>query len=152
MLTDTPLSVADEATRTETKWQWWAGRTDEWMTVGPCATREDAIAQGIVDFGKGEGDFIVLEACQGRLQMDAYTVLERFVDELADDNDLYSSEHNSPEWEATPEQQKEATAEMQAFLDSWMDKWRNTFTTPQVFASTRNNETISNRAARAGGA
>ena len=131
---------------TETEWRWWAGRDEEYLTVGPCATREEAIAAATDDIGAGEGDFTILEATLPILAMDAGSTIGTFVETIGDDMYLYSSEHEYPSWDATKEQMAEATAEMQAFFDQWMDKWRSTFTSPNVFASTRNREVIENSA------
>lgn len=127
-----------------TDWQWWAGRDEEYLTVGPHATRDDAIAEALCDIGVGEGCFHVMEGRMHILTMSADGMLDRFIDGICDDSDLYSTEHDAPEWQATPDQQKQATAEMQAFMDVWMDQWRHTFTAPNMFADTRNREVIAN--------
>lgn len=125
-------------------WSWWAGRDEEWMTVGPEATREDAIAQAIDDIGEGEGDFTVMEARMHAIYFDAASIIDNAYEGWADNCDLFSSEHDAPEPQGTKEEQMVAEDELQALLDAWVDKHRHTFPTPNMFAATRNQEWISN--------
>lgn len=128
----------------KTDWAWWAGRDDEWMTIGPCATRDDAVSEAIDDIGEGEGDFIVMEAVMHDIHLSASCILDRQYDEWADNGDLFSTENGAPEPQGTPDQRKEAETELQALLDGWVAKFRHTFPTPNMFAATRNQETIRN--------
>jgi hypothetical protein len=128
----------------KTDWAWWAGRDEEWMTVGPVSTRENAIAQARDDIGEGEGDFTIMEACMHAISLDAASILDNAYNDWADNGDLFSSEHNAPEPQGTKEEQKAAEIELQVLLDAWVDKHRHTFPTPNMFAATRNQEWISN--------
>lgn len=126
-------------------WAWWAGKDEEWMTVGPCPTREDAISEFIDDIGEGEGDGIVIEAVMSTLSLDAASILDNAYEHWSDCGDLFSHEYgDAPEPQGSKEDQKAAEVELQALLDTWFDKWRHTFPTPNMFASTRNREVISN--------
>lgn len=125
------------------KWHWWAGRDEEWLTIGPCNTREDAIAEGLCGFGEGEGDFVVLEGVMHEIGLSATSVLDGAYDNWAD-SDLFWTEHDAPEPQGSKEDQQSAQAELQTLLDGWVAKWRHTLPTPNMFAATRNCETIRN--------
>lgn len=131
---------------TKDLWNWWAGRTDEWMTVGPCNTRDDAVAGAIRDIGEGEGDFVVMEACSLiPPPLDADTIINDYFEHLGDTSDYYSGEGDYPEWLLPEDQQKVAEAELQQFLTAWSEKWLiNHMNDPDQFGETRNVETISN--------
>lgn len=124
-------------------WAWWAGRNEEWMTVGPEPTRDDAIAQGMDDVGEGEGDFIVLEAVMHEISLSASSVLENAYENWCD-GDMFSHEYDSPEPQGTKEDQQAGETELQALLNGWVAKWRHILPTPNMFAATRNQETIRN--------
>lgn len=125
-------------------WAWWAGRDEEWLTVGPCATRDDAVAEAISDIGEGEGDFVVMEAVLHAISFDAASIIDAAYERWSDDGDLFSLDHDGPEPQGSAEDQKAAETELQTFLDGWTDRWRRTFPTPNMFAASRNCETIRN--------
>jgi hypothetical protein len=125
-------------------WSWWAGRDEEWLTIGPCNTRDDAIAEGLSDIGEGEGDFVILEGIMHDIRLDASSIIDNAYDHWADDSDLFSTEHDAPEPKGSKEDQKAAEDDLQSLLDAWVAKWRHTLPTPNMFASTRNQETIRN--------
>jgi hypothetical protein len=126
------------------KWHWWAGRDEEWLTVGPCNAREDAIAEAVCEFGEGEGDFVILEGVMHEISLSASSIIDDAYNRWADDSDLFSSESDAPEPCGSKEEQKAAESELQALLDAWVAKWRHTLPTPDMFASTRSLETIRN--------
>lgn len=128
----------------EAQWFWWAGRNEEWLNVGPERTREDVIAAAISDIGEGEGDFIVLEGVMHEISLSASTVIDNAYEHWGDDSDLFSMEQDPPEPQGSKEDEAAAEAEMQAFLDAWVAKWRHTLPTPNMFAATRNQETVRN--------
>lgn len=125
------------------EWQWWAGRDEEGFSVGPYNTREDVIAEAISYFGEGEGDFVITEAVMHEISLTASSVLDNIYDNWAD-SDLFSAEHDAPEPQGSKEDQKAAGADLQAALDAWVAKWRHTLPTPNMFACSRNEETIRN--------
>lgn len=125
------------------RWFWWAGRDEEWMNIGPELTRDDVVSQAMGDIGEGEGDFVILEGIMHDINLSASWLLDRAYDDWAD-GDLFSSEHDAPEPQGSKEDQQAAEAELQALLDGWVTKWRHTLPTPNMFAATRNQETIRN--------
>lgn len=131
---------------TDTKWSWWAGADEEYLTIGPCATKEEAIEEALSDIGEGEGDFIVLEAVIQEISLSASAILDNAYEHWSDCSDLFSMEHDAPEPRGSKEDQKAAETELQALLDAWVAKWRHTLPEPTVFAASRNQETIPNTA------
>jgi hypothetical protein len=127
-------------------WQWWAGRSEEWMDLGSYQTRNDAIAGGLANVGQGEGDYVVLEAfALVPPPLDADTIINDYFEYLGDNSDYYSGEAGYPEWLLPTEQQKIAESELQSFLTAWSEKWLiNNMNEPDQFGGTRNVETIRN--------
>lgn len=119
----------------ERNWKWWAGQTDEFYTVGPCESKDEAINEAISD-GIGEWldvsqtphvwmqSFSVIEATHDPLRLAdwiyADTMLERADDALAD-SDRVSCEHdgNGPWFKATPEQEADLIQRVKAACDEW---------------------------------
>lgn len=128
----------------ESEWSWWAGRSTDWMDLGNYSTREDAIIGGKDSLGEGGGDFIIMEATMGILSMRADDILERFMDHVSDNHELYTGEGDYCARDGDKGFIAQADAELQVLLDGWMEKWRHTFTSPDAFVSTRNQETVSN--------
>lgn len=125
-------------------WNWWAGRTAEWMDMGSHATREDAVAEGM---GYGDGDFVVLEARSLSVPSpDAGTVIDDWLNGLGENHDYYSGESGYPEWTLPKDQQKVAEAELQTALAAWAEKWARGWIDPlpDIFGDVRNQETIRN--------
>lgn len=127
-------------------WQWWAGRSEEWMDLGSYQTRDDAIAGGINSIGEGEGDFVILEARSlVPPPLDADTIINDYFEHLGDSGDYYSGEGDYPEWLLPLDQQKIAETELQQLLTAWSEKWLvNNMNDPDMFGETRNQETIRN--------
>lgn len=127
-------------------WQWWAGRSEEWMDLGSYQTRDDAIAGGLSSIGQGEGDFVVLEARSlTPPPLDADTIINDYFEYLGDNSDYYSDEGDYPEWLLAADEQKIAEAELQQLLTAWSEKWLiNNMTDPDRFGDTRNMEMIRN--------
>jgi len=127
-------------------WQWWAGRSKEWMDLGSRQTREDAIAEGLNSIGEGEGDFFILEARSlVPPPLDADDVLNNYFEWLGDNTDYYSGEADYPEWTLPRDEQRVAEAELQALLTAWSEKWLiKNMPMPDMFGDTRNAETIRN--------
>jgi hypothetical protein len=136
-------------------WVWWAGDSDEWLSSGPHATREEAIAEAtgecIGEFQDEKDDskwklgFHIVEARQDPLRLAdwirADTLLER-ADEDISDSDRISSEHEEGPWfEATPEQEADLAARVKAACDEWQAAHGLTFKT-QTFSATRNREYV----------
>lgn len=128
------------------EWAWWAGRSEEYMDLGCYSTRDDAIEGGIDSVGKGEGDFVILEATSRIAPpLEADSIINTYFEELGENTDYYSGECDYPEWTLDKDKQKEAEAELQDFLTAWSAKWlTDNMTSPDVFDGIRNVETISN--------
>ena len=136
--------MSNETTSTQSqKWYWWAGRDEEWLTIGPCSTREAAIAEALSDIGEGEGSFVVMEGIMPDISLSASRVIDNAYEDWGNSN-LFSTEHDAPEPCGTKEEQAAAEADLQALLDGWVTKWRHTLPTPNMFAATRNQETVPN--------
>jgi hypothetical protein len=119
------------------KWAWWAGRNEEWFTVGPEDSRSD-----VVEIAQGEFDgepFYIIEAQRGALTLNAERLLN---EQYFEADDLFDFEHSEPDRCGGADQIAAADAELQALLDGWCDRWRHTFTTPTLFAASRNREHI----------
>lgn len=142
--------------KTEGEWGWWAGTNEEWMTVGPCATREHAIDEMVQD---GSGEFLdnsqdppvwknsiyVCEARQDPLRLadwiGADWILERADESLAD-SDRVSCEHDDGPWfEATPEQEEDLKERLKRACDEWQEAHGLSFTS-QTFSHSRNAESL----------
>lgn len=113
-----------------TSWKWYSGPNDEHYTNGPFDTREEAVAALEGDAGH------VIEA----MKHDVHFTVERLIENQYDENDdLFDYDNAEPgrigDW-------KTADAELQALLDGWVDKHRDTFVEPNMFVSTRNDAVI----------
>lgn len=158
-----PKVTPQEAAKWKGEWQWWAGRDEGWMTVGPCPTREHAIDEMVQD-GGGEyldetqdppvwmNSFTVVEARQDPLRLadwiGADWILER-ADEALCDSDRVSCENDDGPWfEATKEQEADLIGRLRAACDEWQVsnglKFHST-----TFSHSRNHETVKTPALRA---
>lgn len=74
----------------EAPWKWWAGSNEEHFTIGPCDTREEALAEA-----EGEGWWVIhlTEAKQDPIDfsemIDGRDIFERW---LEDDEQLYTED------------------------------------------------------------
>lgn len=111
---------------------WYAGRDQEWFTVGPMPTRECAIAEGKALFDEG---FFIIEAEKQKLRFDAARLIEDQYLEAVE----FFGEDGEPERFAGSEA---ADKELQSLLDEWTRKHQNTFAQFNLFAWTANEEFI----------
>lgn len=126
------------------KWQWWAGSDESWMTVGPCATREQVISEAVSDgLYENHDGFYVIEAIKGRVdlsaQFDATYWLEqaheRLHEDLADENgDGFDIITSADDIEALQKA-------VRAAISKWQAERRITVTTTR-FTHTRNAEWV----------
>lgn len=116
-----------------TDWKWWSGSNDEFYTNGPFDTREEAIEE--LD---GQGGYIV-EAVRDKVQFSAKRLIDQ---QYFEEDDYFSYEHGEPDRVGEKELIAQADMELQAALDVWLDKWRYTFVTPEIFANSRNHESV----------
>lgn len=117
----------------EQAWKWWSGSNNELYANGPFLTREEAI-DALCD----EGGFIV-EAQQGAVRFSAKRLLD---DQYFEDEDGFDFENVEPDRIGNPAEIARADEELQALLDGWVNKWRHTFVTPNLFVAQRNEERI----------
>lgn len=115
------------------QWKWWSGSNDELYTNGPFATKEEAVAE--LDGGGG----YIVEAVSARVRFSAARLIDQ---QYFEDDDYFSGEHGEPDRIGDGELIAQADAELQAALDAWLGKWRHTFVTPEMFANSRNHESI----------
>lgn len=136
----------------ECPWQWWAGSSDEWCTVGPEGSREEII-QAATNDSLGETDddgswklvFHIVEARQDDLRLadwiESDRLLERAEDSMAD-SDRTSSEYDDGPWfECSPEQEKDLEERVKRACDEWQAAHGLKFSCP-TFSHTRNNEVV----------
>lgn len=114
--------------------KWWAGSNDEFFTEGPLDSRDDAIAEGRGQFG--EDGFYICEAEQQPFSLDAQRLLDS---QYFEQDDLFDYDHSEP---GRKGDHAAADAELQALLNAWCDKHRDTFITPSLFLWSANHEHI----------
>lgn len=136
------------------EWKWWAGTNEEWMQIGPCDTREQAIAEAQYDAsgeftddedGRWKVGFHVVEARQDPLRLADWiglpNLLER-ADESLVDSDRVSCEYDDGPWfEATPAQEADLIERIRQACDDWQTAHGLTFKT-QTFSDSRNAEYV----------
>jgi len=138
---------------TQSQWQWWAGSSEEWCTVGPEDTREAIIQAATNDrlgeFQDEEGgwnlSFSIVEARQDPLRLSDWIetdrLLERAEDSMAD-SDRTSSEYDDGPWFCcTPEQEKDLEKRVKRACDEWQAAHSLTFSCA-TFSHTRNQEHV----------
>ncbi len=119
-------------------WEWYWS-LDEENYKGPEATRENAIEMGRED--ADGAPFFIMEACKGNLTgPSADTIIGNWIENELD-NGTWGDDGDG-DMLGTPEEQKAATAELDALLDAWWAKHANLFPGPWVFNGTRNAEMI----------
>ena len=140
----------------QASWQWWAGANDEWFTVGPCDTKEEAIHQAIGDevglrFDKSQDppcwtqSFQVVEARQDPLKLsdwiDAERIIERANEALADSDRVSSEINDGPWFEAAVGQESDLIRRIKLACDEWQAAHGLVFHS-NTFSHQRNSETI----------
>ena len=117
---------------TQGNWKWWAGSDEEWMSIGPCDTREEVIADATSERmgefqdehdGEWKLGFHITEARQDPLRIadwiEADRLLER-ADESLCDSDRVSYEHEDGPWfDVTIEQGKDLEERIKRACDEW---------------------------------
>lgn len=143
------------ADRNETEWAWWAGRDDEFFTVGPCTSREEAISAAVrdgccedrADDGEGFVNRIYLvEAQNAPLRLADFIDVEQMIERADEDigeSDRVSYEFGDepPYFDPTPEQTADLTQRVKAAVEAWQDAHGITVTTC-TFSATRNREFV----------
>ena len=136
------------------EWQWWAGRDDEWCTVGPEPTRDAVIDAAVAD-GAGEVQddngnwmhkFHIMEARQDPLRLSDWIglnwLLERANESLADSDRVSCENDDGPWFDATPEQEKELCDRIRRVCDAWQMEHGLKFHST-TFSHARNSEYVS---------
>lgn len=111
-------------------WQWWAGDNEERYSVGPCATREEAIAEAIdADIGLEEaadGPVNHLCLCEALIfppqRLADYLDLERIIEraeEKADDKGLIDHEGDHRLFAASDDQLNDLAERLKRACDEW---------------------------------
>lgn len=116
-----------------TKGGWWASHDGEFYTVGPLATREQALKEGAEHFDGFA--FYIVEAALHEIKLSAAAIIEH---QYFEDEDLWYDGDGADRCAGSVE----ADAELQQLLDGWLAKHIGTFRTPTSFAWSRNEELI----------
>lgn len=149
-----PADVAGE-------WQWWGGTDEEVCIYGPCATREQVIAEavsdGIGEFQDEDGAWKVgIHLCEARKDglrladwiMEIDELLER-ADESVSDSDRSSENDDPPYFDCTKDQQEDLERRIKAACDEWQSAHGLVFKT-WTFSASRKHEHVVVDAARPG--
>lgn len=143
--------MTTEAKQTD-GWAWWAGADEEAMTVGPCATREDAVDEATSDqlgeFKSEAGDWLlcfhVVEARKDGLRLadwiDADTLLERACENVSD-SDRAGENDDGEYFNVSEAQEKDLIERVKRACDEWQAAHSLVFTT-WAFSATRNQEQV----------
>ncbi len=154
--------VRDEA-QWHVEWQWWAGSGEEWMGIGPCPTRDDAVSE-MVDDGSAEyldetvdppvwrNKFYICEAKQDPLRLSDWIGLDWLIDRAEEnlaDSERVSCEHDDGPWfDITKEQEAELCEALRKACDDWQVSHGLKFHS-STFSHTRNGEYVTTAAIRA---
>lgn len=149
-----PPAAAAPETDPNDGWAWWASADDEFYTVGPCATREEAFQEAIDDeFGfTWENEEKTRYSCAFYLQeARPYNVrlatclppdiLEYALERLWDTDRLCSEYDEDFRFECTIEQERDLRLRLEAACDAWQRDHGLVFKA-STFEETRNSEFI----------
>lgn len=143
-------------------WAWYAsGDGGEFFMVGPCATREDAIAEAIADrLGETEdvdeetGEpawFLCFEIAECRNRpvpladwIGAERLLERADEEICDSDRRGSEFDDDTVFDVTPEQSADLISRIRRACDEWQAAHGLVFTV-NTFEAMRKSETVKHR-------
>ena len=138
---------------TTSPWQWWAGSSEEWCTVGPEDTRA-AIIQAATNDSLGEFEhegggwnlgFYIVEARQDPLRLadwiESDRLLERAEDNVADSDRAGSEYDDGPWFKCTPEQEKDLEERIKRACDEWQAAHALIFSC-STFSHARNQEHV----------
>lgn len=131
------------------EWQWWAGGNDEWYSVGPCATREEATEKAVAKADRNECSTLVsvyvCEARQDPLRLADWVgldyILERADENLCDSDRVGSKYDDGPWFECTKEQEADLIEALKRTCDEWQKRHGLKFTC-QTFSHVRNQEFV----------
>lgn len=146
--------MTEKCTQTsDTGWAWWSGTDEEWMSFGPCATREDAIEEARQDacgeFEDVDGTWRVavhvVEARQDPLRLANWIDVERMLEHAEDslgESDRVGSEYDEGPWfEATKEQERDLVDRIMRACDEWQASHGLVFKC-STFSASRNHDHV----------
>ena len=135
------------------EWQWWGGADEEVCIYGPCATRDEVIAEAVSDrmgeFQAEDGSWkIGVHVCEARkdpLRLadwidDAEYQLER-ADERVSDSDRASENDDDGYFGCSTEQAKDLERRLKAACDDWQAAHGLVFNT-WTFSASRKHEYV----------
>lgn len=133
------------------QWHWWASHDGEHFTIGPCASRDDAIAEATFDLLGEDNDgnlhFTIQEAQDNNVDLSKYFYADDFLGHAAEamnEDDCGSDEdgRNGPLDAVTPAQ----TLDLEARVCAAIREWQKDHKLPlrsYWFGATRNTEDVS---------
>lgn len=139
----------------EVPWEWWAGKDEEYYTVGPCASREQAIQEaiddGICEWPVDGSDpetwehrIHLIEAQQAPLRLadwiGAADALEK-AEEWVAESDRATEYDEGPWFDATPEQDADLVTRLRRACDEWQAAHGLTFNV-RSFSAVRTNDFV----------
>ena len=118
------------ATDAPPPWHWYAGRDEEVYQIGPCDTREQALAEAIADelgiFDDADGQtklsIHLVEARKDPLRLATWIDIERMLEHAEEaiiESDLGCEHDNGPFFDAAPEQEADLKARIARACDEW---------------------------------
>ncbi|SOC11362.1 hypothetical protein SAMN05877809_105267 [Rhodobacter sp. JA431] len=135
----------------ETRWHWYAGTDAEAYPIGPCASREEALAAAVghdsfedPSGGTPVAAIYIVEARTHDLRIADFIATEQMLElvEEAPPNLFHLHEDDEgPFFDATEAQQADLLARLRQACDDWQNAHGLTFTT-HTFAETRNEELV----------
>ena len=111
-------------------WQWWAGENEDRYSTGPCATREEAIAEALdndVGFEESaDGSINRLHLCEALMlppsrladYLDLVNIIER-ADEKADDAGLIDPDGDQNFFNSSEDQFEDLRCRLKRACDEW---------------------------------
>jgi len=136
-----------------TGWTWWAGDNEEWLSIGPEATRDDAVdeavGQCVGEFrdeagGKWKLGIHVVEARQDKLRLADWIGADRLIERVEEDifeNDVAAEDYCGEYVNCTKEQEADLVARVKGVCDAWQDEC-GIVIQMRTFTATRNAEYV----------
>lgn len=136
-------------------WKWFAGGNDEYFSIGPCDTRDEAIAEATQDCsgefqdeadGKWKVGIHLVEARQDPLRLSRFVDVERMLERAEEDvseSDMvnYDFGDDGPFFKATPVQENDLEARIKKACDEWQDAHSIAYK-PHTFSASRNHDYV----------
>lgn len=125
------------------EWHWYHAIHEEGSYSGKCPSREDAISEGMNDWGDEHG-FWIAEATNPSVKLFDYIDVHRIVEDAEEavfEDDRASAEWDDIVFKVTPDQKADLAARIKAACDEWEAANGLTFTV-NTFKDMRNVEYI----------